>query len=891
MTNMKPPLLLFIFISVSLEALPVSVTGDNVGAYHPTDAIAVDCGSSTSSTVGLRNWIGDAANRSDYTPIKKTPSSIIARANSSSPTVSGQVPYYTARISRSEFAYTFHVTAGPKFVRLHFFPSDYPNFRRVDSFFSVKAAGYTLLRNFSASLFADYTSSTGFFSKEFCFTVGEDQILNITFAPTPGNSDTYAFVNGIEVVSMPKHLYYNAFIDSNEGINMVDLPAPYSWGTANALETVKRLNIGGQYVGPADDTGMYRTWEADDHYVTSSNIGVLSFNATIQLNYSERVPNYTAPDSVYKTARTMGMVKRINLSYKLTWSVEVDTNFYYLVRLHFCEFQSEIYKPLDRVFQIFIDSQLVMGHADVITWSGNGVPVYRDFAVSMYLSRHSQKKRTNLSVTLGALPDDSTLYSDAILNGLEIFKINNSGRNLARLNPDPVPDKLPRLASASKAASSLIKEKKIAIAAGGTWGSIVLFLLGYFLYRRRQNRAKDSTSSEGPVSYATTKSMKTQGSSLPSDLCRHFSLAEIRAATNNFDKVFIIGVGGFGNVYKGYVDDGATQVAIKRLNQGSQQGLHEFRTEIEMLSQLRHLHLVSLIGFCKDAGEMILVYDYMARGTLSDHLYNTDNPPLPWKQRLEICIGAAWGLHYLHSGAKHTIIHRDVKTTNILLNEKWVAKVSDFGLSRVGPTSESKTHVSTAVKGTFGYLDPEYYRHQRLTDKSDVYSFGVVLFEVLCARPAVSRMAPMEQISLAEWAQSCCKSGAVEEIVDPHLKGSITPECLNKFCEIAISCLQDKGAKRPSMNDVVWGLNFALQLLVSTELEVTDHVGVSVHDSDDSDHDAASIRGSGSDEAINTSDSDSGGWKSSRETATSTRARSNDVCDESMTSYDAEKLP
>ncbi|KAL3719401.1 hypothetical protein ACJRO7_004372 [Eucalyptus globulus] len=890
---MKPPLLLFIFISVSLEALPVSVTGDNVGAYHPTDDIAVDCGSNTSFLVGRRNWIGDAADSSDYSPNEKTHSSTAAEASSSSPSIPSAVPYLTARLSRSEFAYTFYVTAGPKFVRLHFFPSDYANFSRVDSLFSVDAVGYTLLRNFSASLFADYTRSVSFFSKEFCLSVGEDQILNITFTPTPGNSDAYAFVNGIEVVSMPESLYYNTVVDSTEGIKLAGQLAPFTFRTTDALEAVKRLNVGGRFVGPARDTGMYRTWEADDEYVTSSYIGVLPVNTTIQLNYSEQVPNYTAADFVYTTARTMGTDKRINLSYNLTWSVEVETNFYYLVRLHFCEFQIEIQEPLDRVFKIFLDSQLVEGQADVISWSGKGVPVYRDFAVA--LLDHSQKKRTNLSVALGALPDGFTLYSDAILNGLEIFKINNPDGNLAGLNPDQVPNKLPGPPPASEAPSSLSKAVKIATVAGGTSGFTILSLLAFFLYRRR-NRAKDSTSSDGtsrwgPLSYATTKSTKTQGSSRPSDLCRHFSLKEIRAATNNFDKGFIIGVGGFGNVYKGYVHGEANPVAIKRLNQGSHQGLHEFRTEIEMLSQLRHLHLVSLIGFCEDAGEMILVYDYMARGTLSDHLYNTDNPPLPWKQRLEICIGAAWGLHYLHSGAKHTIIHRDVKTTNILLNEKWVAKVSDFGLSKVGPTSESKTNVSTAVKGTFGYLDPEYYRRQRLTDKSDVYSFGVVLFEVLCARPAVSRMAPVEQISLAEWAQSCCKSESVEEMVDPHLKGAIALECLNKFCEIAMSCLHDEGAKRPSMNDVVWGLNFALQLQVSTELEVTDHVGVSVHDSDDSHHDAASIRGTGSDEAINTSDSDSGGWKSSRETATSTRAGSNDVCDETMTSYDSEKLP
>ncbi|KAI8534142.1 hypothetical protein RHMOL_Rhmol10G0065900 [Rhododendron molle] len=286
--------------------------------------------------------------------------------------------------------------------------------------------------------------------------------------------------------------------------------------------------------------------------------------------------------------------------------------------------------------------------------------------------------------------------------------------------------------------------------------------------------------------------------------------------TNNFDDELVIGSGGFGNVYKGFIDDGTTIVAIKRLKSKSNQGANEFRTEIEMLSNLRHTHLVTLIGYCDERQEMILVYEYMEHGTLADHLYkhctvgNGTICHLSWKQRMEICIGTARGLDYLHTGTRRGMIHRDVKTTNILLDKDWVAKISDFGLCKEGTTSHSHTHVSTDVKGTFGYLDPEYFLTHRLTKKSDVYAFGVVLLEVLCGRPAVDLSLEENQHSLAVWAQQYIKEEKHDQLIDPSLRDQILPQCLKVFTEVANKCLHKHPSGRPTMTDVVASLECML---------------------------------------------------------------------------------
>ncbi|KAL7601137.1 hypothetical protein Lser_V15G24241 [Lactuca serriola] len=298
-------------------------------------------------------------------------------------------------------------------------------------------------------------------------------------------------------------------------------------------------------------------------------------------------------------------------------------------------------------------------------------------------------------------------------------------------------------------------------------------------------------------------------------LCRQFTISEIHSATQNFDKSLEIGRGGFGIVYKGTITNGVTRLvaAVKRLDSKSNQGAAEFWNEVQMLSKLRHCHLVSLIGYCNDGQEMILVYEYMPHGTLEDHLHRFQSP-LPWVRRLKICIGAARGLDYLHNGTgiKHGVIHRDVKSSNILLDDSWAAKISDFGLSKLGPINQPSTYVNTFVKGTFGYLDPVYFATGRLTRKSDVYAFGVVLFEVLSGKQAVDKSLDEEHWGLVNWAQESVKEGRLKQIVDWYIRERILPKCLKEFAKLADRCLHSNPKQRPTMAEVVVCLESVLTL-------------------------------------------------------------------------------
>ncbi|XLR43007.1 hypothetical protein HN51_027043 [Arachis hypogaea] len=289
---------------------------------------------------------------------------------------------------------------------------------------------------------------------------------------------------------------------------------------------------------------------------------------------------------------------------------------------------------------------------------------------------------------------------------------------------------------------------------------------------------------------------------------RRYSFNEVSNMTNNFERV--LGRGGFGTVYYGIIDD--IQVAVKMLSQSSVQGYQQFLAEVNILMRVHHRNLTSLIGYCNEETNIALIYEYMENGNLEEHLLekNSRTRLFNWEERLTIAMDAAQGLEYLHNGCKPPIIHRDVKCTNILLNENFQAKMSDLGLSRSFPV-DGGTHVTTVIAGTPGYLDPEYQVSNRLTEKSDVYSFGVVLLEIITGKPAILK-AVEGKIHISEWVKSMLAKGDVKCIVDTRLQGDFESSSVWRAVEIAMASVSNKSSKRPYMTDIVTELKECLAM-------------------------------------------------------------------------------
>ncbi|RVW82766.1 Receptor-like protein kinase FERONIA [Vitis vinifera] len=324
-------------------------------------------------------------------------------------------------------------------------------------------------------------------SREFCINVEkEDQVpLHVTFTPS-SSTDSYAFVNGIEIFSMPLNLYYGA---EDREVPYVGQTTNYQIESGTALETVYRLNVGGPSIEATDDSGLFRVWSIDDGYVKGDSASNTSPQG-VRINYTEDTPAYVAPEEVYLTYRSMGRNRLRNTWNNLTWILPVDLGFMYLVRLHFCETNREIVDVSDRQFTIYIDSQMVDSAFDVIAWSkGDGIPVFKDYAVR--IESNGSKGKYNLPIDLGTRPGYSK-YVDAFLNGIEIFKLNKTDGTLAGQNPEP-PNTQPSLPATKKSTNK--KTMFIAIGAAVMVGLVLLSLLLYIIFRpRRKTRYYNSYS-------------------------------------------------------------------------------------------------------------------------------------------------------------------------------------------------------------------------------------------------------------------------------------------------------------------------------------------------------------------------------------------------------------
>ncbi|KAF5191985.1 Nodulation receptor kinase [Thalictrum thalictroides] len=287
-----------------------------------------------------------------------------------------------------------------------------------------------------------------------------------------------------------------------------------------------------------------------------------------------------------------------------------------------------------------------------------------------------------------------------------------------------------------------------------------------------------------------------------------FTLECIEIATHKYKT--LIGEGGFGSVYRGTLTDGH-EVAVKVRSATSTQGTREFENELNLLSAMWHENLVPLIGYCCESDQQILVYPFMSNGSLQDRLYGeaAKRKILDWPTRLSIALGAARGLLYLHTFAGRCIIHRDVKSSNILLDHRMTAKVADFGFSKYAP-QEGDSNASLEVRGTAGYLDPEYYSTQHLSAKSDVFSFGVVLLEIISGREPLDIHRPRNEWSLVEWAKPLVRDSKMDEIVDPSIKAGYHAETMWRVVEVALACIEPFSAYRPCMADIVRELEDAL---------------------------------------------------------------------------------
>lgn len=356
----------------------------------------------------------------------------------------------------------------------------------------------------------------------------------------------------------------------------------------------------------------------------------------------------------------------------------------------------------------------------------------------------------------------------------------------------------------SSSSKSSNKNRKLVIALVTVFTFLgLLFFVGFWIFVKRRKSMKEKGN------YNRTEIVIGLGSGLDkmnqSTTLIRFNFDEIKKATRNFSRDNIIGSGGYGNVYKGLLNDG-TEVALKRFKNCSVAGDASFTHEVEVIASVRHVNLVALRGYCTattnlEGHQRIIVTDLMENGSLYDHLFGSSKKKLSWPVRQKIALGTARGLAYLHYGAQPSIIHRDIKASNILLDEKFEAKVADFGLAKFNP--EGMTHMSTRVAGTMGYVAPEYALYGQLTERSDVFSFGVLLLELLSGRKALETNEDGQPTAFSDLAWSLVRNNRALDVIEDGMPEPGTPEILEKYVLVAVLCSHPQLYARPTMDQVV----------------------------------------------------------------------------------------
>ncbi|KAL5702666.1 hypothetical protein ACHQM5_027852 [Ranunculus cassubicifolius] len=597
-------------------------------------------------------------------------------------------------------------------------------------------------------------------------------VMRSSYIVKTGEASTVFFTQqGINNLNITFHnISYYPQVNAIEVYELVNIPPESSSTTVSALHVIQQTT--GVELGWEDDPCFPTPWKhigCEDDRVTSldlSNLNLRSINPTFGdlLDLKTLDLHNTSLTGEIKNLASLQELENLNLSYNQLTSFGSD--FTTLSSLQYLDMQNN-------------------------NLEGNVPESLGHLKNLKYLNLENNK--------LGG-----TLPKSLNRKGLEVRTTGNVCLSFSSSTCTDLPGnktvELPQVTLFSEPKTSGHHRNAIIIGTVvGLFCALLFVALLGFIYIRRKRATE--------VSYTGgTSDLRNWNSS------RILTYKEIKTATKNFKEV--IGRGSFGSVYIGKFPEGKL-VAVKVRSDKSQLGQDSFINEVYLLSQIHHQNLVSLEGFCSEARQQILVYEYLPGGTLADNLYgsNSRKITLSWVRRLKIAVDAAKGLDYLHNGSNPRVIHRDVKCSNILLDSDMNAKVCDFGLSRQVPQADL-THVTTVVKGTAGYLDPEYYATQQLTEKSDVYSFGVVLLELICGREPLCHSGTPDSYNLVLWAKPYLQAG-VFEIVDHSLTGNYEVESMRKTASIASRCVERDASQRPTIAEVLAELKEAYSIQLS----------------------------------------------------------------------------